>query len=176
MQLASVTPPSVNVIASPAAEVLRIHGDDFQSLGATNVVAVDPQTVSMQFADRATRDFAARVMRDEVRGVHLLLAAPKSLEGGGIPVGQSPEALAARLDDARLSGVEHVTVKDGSFVFQLSPYERVGSAGPVDLGGKGGTSVVIPIVQRPPSSVRLPELVRETLGELPVTFVAPVKD
>ncbi len=174
MQLAPVTPqPPINVIASPAAEVIRIHGDDFQSLGATNVVAVDPQTVSMQFADRATRDFASRVMRDEVRGVQLLLAAPKSLEGGGTPVGPTPEALAAKLDDARLSGVAHVSVKDGSVVFELSKVERLGSVGPVELGGKGGVTVTIPLVPRPPSSVRLPELVRETLDQLPVTFVAP---
>jgi hypothetical protein len=102
----------------------------------------------------------------------LLLAAPKSLDAGGIPVAQTPEALAARLDDARLSGVAHVRVQDGSFAVQLSTVERLGSAGPVKIGG-GGTSVVVPIVQRPPSSVRLPELLRETLHELPVTFLAP---
>lgn len=173
MQLAPVTPqPPINVQASPASEVIRIHGDDFQSLGAKHVVAVDPQTVSLQFDDRATRDFAGRVMRDEVRGVNLILAAPKSLEGGGTPVGQTPEALAAKLDDARLSGVAHVVVRDGSVVFELSKVERLGSAGPVKLGG-GSATVTIPLVQRPPSSVRLPELVRETLDGLPVTFVAP---
>ncbi len=173
MQLAPVTPqPPVNVAASPAAEVLRIHGDDFQQLGAKHVVAVDPQTVSLQFADRATRDFASRVLRPEVRGVQLLLAAPKSLDGGGIPVGPTAQDLAARLDDARLSGVAHVSVQDGSVVFQLSKVERVGSAGPITIG-KGGASVVVPIVNRPPSAVRLPELVRETLDGLPVTFVAP---
>ena len=176
MQLAPVTPqPPINVSASPAVEVMRIHGDDFQSIGATNVVAVDPQTVSLQFADRATRDFASRVMRDEVRGVQLLLAAPKSLDGGGTPVAKTPEALAAKLDDARLSGVSHVKVHDGSVVFELSRFERIGSAGPVELGGKGGVSVVIPIVHRPPSAVRLPELFRETLNGLPATFVEPTQ-
>jgi hypothetical protein len=173
MQLSPITPsPLINVQESPAAEVLRFHGDDFQSLGAT-AVAVDAQTVSLQFDDRATRDFAVRVVRPEVRGVQLLFSAPKSLEGGGTPVGQTPEALAARLEDARLSGVAHIGVKDGSFVFDLNNVERVGSAqGPFTIG-KDGTTVVVPIIERPKAAVRLPELVLETIGGLPVEFHGP---